>query len=209
MAKEIDIDTNAVVIQPLKFGVIVGHEKKAQGAVFGKSKISEYQFNKQIAAMIVAACELRAVKCVVQLRDGVGITGAYKEILKQKPDAIIELHFNAFNGKATGTQTLCTTNLNDIAFANHIHAEVCACFGRKGLSRGVTGISRDSRGGGNVYAAGDTPNCLIEPFFGDNSSEENLAMINKEKYALSIVSGFIDWAVSVKLLKPVSTGKLA
>ena len=181
----------------LHIGLIVGHEKRAPGASFNNEAFKhEYDYNTAVAAAVATIAEQMGVKTSVVFRDGIGISGAYREMRKIAPDCCIELHFNAYNGKVTGTETLCTTDANDKELANMVQSFVCAAFGREGFSRGVKVLSRSSRGGGNVYSGYGFANCLVEPFFGDNAGEAKMAAGNIDKYAKSLVEACLNWAAS-------------
>jgi N-acetylmuramoyl-L-alanine amidase len=138
------------------------------------------------------------------LRDGIGISGAYRVARELKCDAVIELHFNAFNGKASGTETLCTVNDKDKKFAKLVQVAMCKVFDRKpgnAGDRGVKVISRSDRGGGNVYGIEQAANCLVEPFFGDNYNEAKMALECFDSYAKCLLDATKQWAVDVDLLK--------
>jgi hypothetical protein len=140
------------------------------------------------------------IDVVVIYRDGVGISGAYKKAIDADCDCVIELHFNAFNAKATGTLTLCTTEPKDIEFATLIQEAMCAVFGRSSFSRGLSKLARGARGGQNVHSFPVGPNCLVEPFFGDVLSEEKLAIEKQRDYAAALVHAVRRWARSKELI---------
>jgi N-acetylmuramoyl-L-alanine amidase len=189
-------------------GFVVGHDKKAQGAVMvGASELTEYQYNKEIANKIleIATKDYPTLKVSIIFRDGVGIAGAYQKAKELLCDCVIELHFNASEGKkATGTETLCTPDANDVEFAHIIHKQLCQVFGRDGNSRGVVVIGKSVRGAPNVYAFPDGVNCLVEPFFGD--SEAKLGIEKEGDYANALLQAVMSWAVKHDLLKPTSLG---
>jgi hypothetical protein len=138
-------------------------------------------------------------------RDGVGIAGAYKKANALKPDACIELHYNAFNKVALGTETLCTVDSKDQGFAKIVHKNICVVFERGGMSRGVKVLPRSARGGGNIYAMPAYSNCLVEPFFGDNPSEAKLAQDKQSAYAKCLIYSFVEWSRSVGLINDLSS----
>lgn len=184
-------------------GIIVGHEKKAPGAALAKPyNLSEYNYNSEVARQVeyFANTNPLGVHVTTIFRDGVGISGAYDKAIKLKCDAIIELHFNAFDTKVGGSETLCSTNADDRAFAALVHSEVCAVFRGGNLSRGVKALGRGDRGGQSIYSFPKGANCLVEPFFGDNPGEAKLAMESTPKYAQAIVIAVNKWGRQVKLL---------
>lgn len=175
-------------------GLIVGHERNAPGATMATTKQAEYFWNDHLAKMIESyAAAQGKLKTKVFYRDGVGREGACKAAMKAGSDVVIELHFNAFNGKAFGSETLCTTNKIDVEFATKIQKAICSAMDRNGMSRGVKQLSRGDRAATNVYLLPDIPNCIPEPFFGDNADEARLADRNKEKLARSIHDAVVEW----------------
>lgn len=180
----------------VKLAIIVGHEKSAQGARM-VGGMYEYEYNKRIANMAVeyartAFADVLQVEII--LRDGIGINGTYARARQLLCDAAIELHFNAFDSKVRGTETLCTPDLTDVQFAHIVHGKVCQAFQRIGASRGVKTISKAARGGGNVHAFPGGVNCLVEPFFGDNLEDAKIAMSHQEIYAEALIDSVILWA---------------
>lgn len=174
--------------------LIVGHEKKAPGADFALGG-SEYQYNSDIAkrAKEYAARKYPNLKVEIVFRDGVGISGAYRKAKALKADACIELHFNAFNGQAQGTETLCSVEHEDRKFAEYVHNKICEVFERAGKSRGVKALSRSARGGQSIYSMPGSANCLVEPFFGDNKAEAKMADERRIPYAVALLEGAVEW----------------
>jgi N-acetylmuramoyl-L-alanine amidase len=177
--------------------LIVGHEKRAPGASFALGG-SEYDYNKKVALLALdVAKRSPVIDLKVLYRDGIGITGVYKQAARLKPDACIELHFNAFNRQASGTETLCSAETQDKQLALAVHKMCCEVFERKDLSRGVKVLPRSARGGQNIYGLPGFANCLVEPFFGDNLSEARLAQGKLANYAVGLVSVLESWATQM------------
>ena len=179
----------------LRLAIIVGHEKKSPGAKLFGTDMYEYQFHTK-TAQIMKQEALRSgrIEPVVIFRDGIGIEGTYKKAMAEKCDVAIELHFNAYNGEAFGTSTLCSPDNNDIEFAHMIQNAMCRVFNRNGLSRGVKTLSRGSRGSRNVFSFPNGYNCLIEPAFGDNPKEAKMLIENQEALAVALVQAVLFWA---------------
>ena len=178
----------------IKIGLVVGHSKIDQGAV-AINGITEYEFNKGIALKAQEFAK-QSKPAIVEIifRDDVGIAGAYRRAEDLKCDCTVELHFNDFNSRASGTETLCSMDTNDVEFAHIVQKLVCQAFGRDGLSRGIKTLPRNARGAENVYAFPNGVNCLVEPFFGDNSDDMNLGMKLQQEYAEALVNACILWA---------------
>lgn len=170
----------------LALGIIVGHTKTAPGAALKGTGMNEYQYNSQVADLIKKNAPAW-MKVNIIYRDKLGISGAYAKAALLGCDVVIELHFNAYNGVVYGTETLCTQDADDVDFAHLVQKATCSVFNRNGMSRGVKVISASARGGGNVHAFKQGPNCLVEPFFGDNPKEVDLALKHKENYAKALI----------------------
>lgn len=167
-------------------GLIVGHTAKSPGATLATGG-SEYWFNKQVANYTASIAPSMGLNVKVFYRDRVGISGAYQAALQADCDMLVELHFNAFNTKVTGTETLCTYDPEDKRLAGLMQAYLCQAFNREGTSRGVKPLPRSARGGRNIYSAPGTPNCLVEPFFGDNKREATYALDHTREYAEALI----------------------
>jgi N-acetylmuramoyl-L-alanine amidase len=187
--------------QKVHLGIIVGHEKAAQGATM-PGGLTEYQYNSLVAEELERVAKDYPWLTVTTIkRDGIGIWGAYQAAKTANCDAVIELHFNAFDEVSEGTETLCTADSDDIDFAHYVHRAMCEVFGRSGESRGVVVIGKTSRGGANVYAFPDGVNCLVEPFFGDNAKEAALGNDKREAYAKALLLATVIWAKRRGLIK--------
>lgn len=169
-------------------GFIVGHSKNSGGAALATGG-NEYSYNSEVARLagVCANANHPLLYYHTILRDSGGISGAYAKARELGCDLIIELHFNAFNGRVTGTETLCSNDKSDQDFATRIQTAMCKVFERDGNSRGVKIIARAERGGINVYSAPGTPNCLVEPFFGDVKSEADMGLDKQYDYAQALV----------------------
>lgn len=178
----------------VKLGLVVGHTKAAPGAVMAAPyRVSEYVYNSEIAAL----CKARAPKNVqveIFTRDVGGIVGAYNKAKAAMCDCIIELHFNAANTKASGTETLVSNEGADKQFGQIVQDEIEKVFGRINNGTGDRGLKVDpSRGGQSVNSFKGGANCLVEPFFGDNPSEAKMAMDRKHSYADSLWAAVVKW----------------
>ena len=182
-----------------KVSIIVGHEEKAQGAM-GVAPINmhEYEWNKGLAALL--ACDLMDlnIESEIFFRDGVGILGAYTQSNKWGPLCSIELHFNAFNGQAIGSETLYNDGEEwSEKFAKIIQERMVFVFNRTGAhDRGANGITQFDRGYGNLSYA-KCPAILIEPFFGDNVADAELAASKKIELSKQLAIGIASFIGSL------------
>lgn len=182
-------------VMPARLALIVGHTAQAPGALSALGW-TEYGYNSEVAALAQKFADqhhAERVRVYVIFRDDHGLAGAYRIAADLQCDAAIELHFNAFNNRVQGSETLCSFDAQDVAFAKIVHRKTCEVFARSGESRGVKAIPRSARGGGNVYAFPSGVNCLIEPFFGDNVLEAMTAAKRKQELAQCLIDAFVDW----------------
>jgi len=190
----------------LKLAIIVGHDAKAQGATFPdlnelSGAMTEYKYNKKVAELIQTKSPSHFITTSVILRDGIGIKGSYAEVMKLNPDVCIELHFNSHSDpKVSGTETLCSSTAADITLAEILQKNMCAIFGRSATSRGVKAIPKGARGGYAVWSLPEIANCLVEPFFGSNRDDANLARGNEEKLADVIVQSVREYAQAKQIV---------
>jgi N-acetylmuramoyl-L-alanine amidase len=187
-----------VTDEPAKrLAIIVGHTEQRQGA-FALEPISqhEYTFNRGIAQVMETAAASQGIAVRTFFRDGVGISGAYQAAVSFEPDGIIELHFNAASAAARGTETLCSGNHpGSKKLADLVQKSMVTVFKRTGSrNRGVKVLHPGDRGFGNVSAAPSVPSVLVEPFFGSNAGDCQLAFDRSDEYAAGLVDAFAEFA---------------
>lgn len=95
----------------LKIGLVVGHDMSAKGAWNYNKTEQEYDFFKDVLSQVVSQTENTAMF----LRDGTSIRGAIDKAASWSADVIIEFHWNAFNGKAQGSEALSFSASNELA----------------------------------------------------------------------------------------------
>jgi len=182
-----------------RLALVVGHTRNSQGAM-GVSPISasEYEFNRELALLVERFGKSRGHQVATFFRDGVGIEGAYQQVAEWEADAVVELHFNAFNGEARGTETLYCNDEDqqrvlEKEFAESVQQHLCQVFNRTDrTNRGIKPLSRGDRGYNNVTQLFDIPSILIEPFFGDNPAEAQMAVAKKQQ---AIILAFEEWKI--------------
>lgn len=176
----------------MKLAIVVGHTKVSKGA-FGIKPINahEYDYNTEVAQVMYRWAKAFGLECRVFMRDGVGISGVYEQVNEWAfgdNSVCIELHFNAANGRAQGTETLFDNDPSDsIEFAREVQSAMCMVFNRseKG-NRGLKMVQTESRGATNLIKCKIT-SCLTEPFFGDNPEDAKLGQEFKLEYAKILV----------------------
>ncbi len=177
-----------------RFALVVGHELKSPGA-WGTAPLNcyEYEYNKTLAAIVSCCLMDHEITSEVFFRDNVGIAGAYAEVNLYDPVGVVELHFNStVLHTACGTETLYVPRVSGSdRLANLVHSSICVSLDRKGaLNRGVKVVGSLERGHINLTSA-KCPSILIEPFFGDNKKEAQLAIDKKPHLAFGIAQGII------------------
>lgn len=150
---------------------IIGHTKDSPGAYSKTFDMHEYDFwSDEMTNVDLTYPDNKKFTYDYFRRDRIGISGAYKEAEKFlepfKNKFAIELHFNAYNGTARGSEVLYVGGEKKLAgdlsamFASHI----------KTKDRGAKSLSSGDRGHYNVSRLDDMSiqSILTEPFFGDN-----------------------------------------
>ncbi len=188
----------------IRLGIIIGHTKKAQGAVMVKPySVSEYNFNTEIAEFVRTYSKGSQVEVYIYTRDVGGVAGAYGRAEKDLCDAVIELHFNSTaksQDTAAYSLTLVSADSEDKIFGQFIQDSMSKAFGRtKAQNKALSVLGRGARGSSNVHSF-KGPNCLVEPFFGNNPAECKMAMDKKMEYAKSLFMGAYLWAESKGLV---------
>lgn len=180
-----------------RLAIIVGHTEQRPGAravpPIGRH---EYPFNREIAQLMEEVATDRGIAVRTFLRDGVGIRGAYQAAAAFEPEAIIELHFNSFHNAAVrGTETLCSeVHPQSGRLAELAQAAMVGVFGRAGsTNRGIKMPTPSQSGYLNVTAAPDVPSILVEPFFGSNARDCEIAAARMSDYAAGLVESFVEF----------------
>jgi N-acetylmuramoyl-L-alanine amidase len=185
--------------------LIIGHTKADKGAnsVAPLNK-QEYTYNNEVALLAQEVGKTLGVEIKIFTRDSGGVKGAYAAASKWLDSvggkgAIIELHFNAANGVAVGTETLYADvkdakGVNEKAFAQAVQDAMCLVFDRK--DKGNRGLKRETgakgeRGYQNLSQTVKYPSILVEPFFGDVRSEASMALMKQKEYATCLITGFL------------------
>ncbi len=186
----------AVEVSFPRVAVLVGHNSHSKGAFSPHLSVHEWDYNKRVAnAMVDRALEFELEPKVFYREYNSGgygdeITAAYAEIDAWKPAVILELHFNAFNGNASGTEVLYLHDSNrGKALADAVQSALVSNLrlpdrGSKGRSGG--------RGSASLEAS-DHPTILTEPFFGDNSVDcERMLELGEKGLARAYLIGVRD-----------------
>lgn len=162
-----------------KVAIIVGHGNGDSGAM-GWNGVSEFDYNSAVAKSLEISDTEKEIKAFY--RSASGITGVAAAAVKWNPDIVIELHLNAFNGKALGCEVLCLQGHTASGEKARDFAEKFAAkFNRvKRRDNGVNWIASSDRGGLSLKKLSSVQySILVEPFFIDNKNE----WIDQQEYA--------------------------
>jgi hypothetical protein len=149
-----------------KVALIIGHNKKLQGAAsefLGKTEYQYYQFLRSF--------QLINEKIHTETFDRDEGWGALtRKVRNFDADITIEFHFNSFtSANARGCETLVKIGDQESkVFGKKITDDYCAHFGKR--NRGVKKVSTGNRGYNNLSKMRDVAcvSVLFEPFFGSN-----------------------------------------
>lgn len=180
----------------MRLGIIVGHNQRQKGANgIDPINTSEFVYNNEVAEIMKVNSRSFGLKSKIFNRK---YRGSYKaeiaEVYGKSDDwgaeVTIELHFNAFNRTTRGTETLCYESEGSLKTANGIQRELIELFNRdRSTDRGIKTYRNLTRGRYSLVA-GSAPAVLVEPFFGDNFADAQLATnIGKKQIALSYLRG--------------------
>jgi N-acetylmuramoyl-L-alanine amidase len=176
-----------------KIALIPGHTIESPGA-FAMPPIGKHErYWAMDMAQALSVVFGNAFETIIFFRDGKSIVETYGVVAAWKPDASLELHFNAeASGKAKGSLVVCNPKWED--FAKGIQAAQVAALNRtphedRGLEIIPPG-NQDIRGWANV-AHLDFPNALIEPFFGSNPDDCQLAFHYQEALCNQILDSLL------------------
>jgi hypothetical protein len=189
----------------MKFAIIVGHSEDAQGAFAGSPiNAHEYEWNSELAVDIWRECRELGLDVQVFSRNQSTVKAVGEAVTKfcGENGCAVELHFNA----ATETSARGTETLYDIDpplskdFAKLVHANILRALQEedakgnlvKRKDRGLKLVSAGDRGNSNLFHV-KCPSCLIEPFFGSNQKDCELARRNRMNIVKAISHSAIEW----------------
>jgi len=159
--------------------LVIGHKKGSPGAENLATRLSEFDFNDDLARRIEQKVSKMAVQRVYR-RTYDTLPG---DINALAPDVVVSLHCNAFNRQASGSETLYHQNSTKGKEVAAILQE--QLVGHLGLpNRGIKAKGAEDRGGYLLrYTA--APCVIVEPFFIDNDDDLARAQADLEGLALA------------------------
>ena len=168
-----------------RVGIVVGHSVTDPGAV-NVNGCSEFQFNAELSYMVAVELLKYGIDPVIIWRDR-AYSAMPDKVNDHDVDFSIELHCNAFNTKASGSETLFFNgSRNGCKLATYIQGEVVNALMLN--DRGAKGVSRDDRGGLMLVKTAK-PHVILEPLFIDNSVDLAVGGARKVELAVAIANG--------------------
>lgn len=163
-----------------RIAVVVGHGYGSDRGAYSKDgKVSEYDWNEDLAKRIVS----KVPDAVLVYRD-VPYSRLPDKINSLGVSYAIELHCNAFNTRATGTEMLYWhTSPGGLSVAQRLQKAVVDVLGL--ADRGVKPRTASDRGA-NILRRTAMPTVIVETMFIDNPHDLRVATNLKEELASSI-----------------------
>jgi hypothetical protein len=197
---EVESDVLASSADNGGLAVMVGHTADSPGyggahPPFPDYDYHEYGWNKDLALRIRKFAQTCGIRCEVFTRDGKDVETSYDAVREWKPSATVELHFNAVENPAQhrdlkGSLVLYGAETSR-RWAQTLQDMLVILYNRQGPRENhgihIPGPNNGySRGQANVSQV--HPSALIEPFFGHNPKEAQLAIEKKQALAEGIVA---------------------
>ena len=164
----------------MKIGICIGHSREGDnGAIAADDVTSEWHFWHAIGYLIkkaIPACEhdVRVFESYAGRSYTEAMTDIARQLREMGADLAIELHFNAWNAKASGYEVLhWHKSRMGRLFAqalNKAQADTLNEWGMPFPNRGVKPIGVSGRGS-QFLRKTHCPAVIWEPFFGDNPDE--------------------------------------
>lgn len=170
--------------------LVVGHEKNKPGSCNEDFDICEYEFNKRLTCLVQEYIAENTDFCILRVFRRTNYSNLPNELNELEPDLIISFHSNAFNKKATGTETLYFhTSSKGRLCAEVLQNKMVGALSLR--NRGIVPRERINPGG-HLLANTKAVCLIIEPFFIDNNADYLTVQANLDKLALAISSGVED-----------------
>ena len=168
----------------------VGHSRPNDSGATSVTGVTEWDYNSELAEMI--GSKLRQPYKIYSTYQGNSYVSAMRWLAKKlhddRVDVAVELHFNSATPKATGHEWLYwNTSEKGRLLARSLRDSFEDSFPSL-TSRGIKARQKGSRGAMFLRAT-CMPACIVEPFFGSNEEDWELALKHKEGIAASIAGG--------------------
>ena len=170
----------------MKFALIVGHSRTSQGASNKTSKMTEFNYNKQIIIELKLKLEALGHDVnIVYRRTYATLPG---DVNKLNPELVVSFHCNAFNEKVSGSEVLYWhRSTKGKKIAGIFQKQIKNCL--KLPDRGIKAKTSEDRGG-YILRMTKAPCVILEPFFIDNDSDLKTAQDKQTEYIDALVKAF-------------------
>ena len=160
--------------------VVPGHSFVDPGAVNGRLNLKEYDCVLEMALELFKGDSWKDIDVVLKGRNMYG--SLPEEINSLNPDYVIELHLNASNGKAQGTEVLyCESSKMGKEMAGIIQHKLVKYL--KYPDRGIKAINNKERGS-NILWKTKAPCVIVESCFIDSLKYKEDLKLNETVTAL-------------------------
>ena len=171
----------------MKVALVIGHKKNRPGACNNDHNICEFEFNEKLTKDIKNKVS-RDYEVEIVYRD------TYRDlpnkVNKLNPDFVISFHCNAFNRKASGSETLYYhTSKKGKEIAKIFQKYIVQTLGLH--DRGIKGKGSEDRGG-FILRYTKAPCILIEPFFIDNNIDYQIVQDNYDAFVEALKNAIYD-----------------
>lgn len=162
----------------MKVAIVIGHSICDQGAINQASGLTEYAYNETIAHLLSEQMAEMGIRAnVVERRTYEGLPGLINSL---GADLCVELHCNAYNQQASGTEMLYFyASSKGRQAAQMLQTHVVNALGLP--DRGLKPTDPDERGG-YLLLNTNMPCVICEPFFIDN--DRDVAHVTEKRGAL-------------------------
>lgn len=179
----------------MKVCIDIGHCPSAPGAENRNYHISEYRFWSTYAPRLANYLRGYGHDAVIVNRKmdggGTGMTACVRACNEANADIIVALHANAYNGKASGTETLYWhTSPRGKRLAQCIQTQMVKALGLP--DRGIKPITGTERGGAQLRGT-VAPCVIVEPFFIDNDNDYETALEQDANLCGAIAVGIANY----------------
>jgi len=174
-----------------KVAIVVGHWPTSidGGAYNDDLKISEFDFNNPLAALVCERLRQHNVLPVLMYRET--YDNLPDQINQTNVDVCAELHCNAHNGSTSGAEVLYYYNsANGKRLAECIQPRLVACMGES--DRGVKPRQK-GQDGYHLLVGTSMPTVIVESLFIDNTQSLERGLERREALADAIALGIVEF----------------
>ena len=176
----------------MKIAIIIGHHENGKGAYSKYFGQHEFDFYKKVCMyvhFVGAKFETRIFehdKTISGYSTRVRATAA--KVNEWGANLVICLHFNSFNKRANGCETLYFyASKKGKAYGELFNSMAADMFDVK--NRGMKALTNTSDRGFREVQATKAPTILVEPFFGDN--DEDCERVATHRRMACLINGFM------------------